>query len=489
MDITKLNGHIGINYDFILALKKHGAKVEVIKIPIKRRLNKIEALIKMVDNSIFDVTDMYGVMTSLFSSYPEEFNLCFGYACDDVFYGKLEFPVIDTKSYLGTLSKEENRIEILNKRGNKRLANQLQQKLLDKIHNDKMDYLDKALSYIAADDYTRAVENIRDNKNYVAYSNEVHGWYRPIHKVNDDISVQIKTNFCFGNSTKFLVIVRYKDIAILPYGEWVSYYYAKIDQLIGCTRTYQLNRERWFDCMNFLCDFINAAIDDPYNFVKKEIMTEVNTLINGLEEIFDMDSNCLEHELRVQRSKTESRYIGIRSAYVASDKDIEKYKISPDETTMIYRMEKICLALKFLDSLREIKDIYDDVNSAIEKIIKLNLEIKPEVDAAIPPVKEEIKVLENELAPKTKRLDFLENKIDKFEERLDKLCDKATSSEQKEEITVRFKASHPLYEQYTNEAERLYDETRSLKSKISDRESLLNRLNNYKELIEKYTED
>ncbi len=489
MDITKLNEHTGVNYDFILAIKKHGAKVKVVEIPIKRRLNKIEALISMVDNSVFDVTDMYGVMKSLFPYHLEEFQLCFGHACNAVLYGNLVFPEIDTKSYLEILSKEENRIERLIKRENDGLANLLQQKLQEKKYNDKLNYLDKALAYIAADDYTRTVESIIENKDYVAYSNEVHGWYLPVHKVNDDISVQIKTNFCFGNSTRFLVIVWYKNIAILPYGVWVSYYYARMEQLIGCTRSYQLNRDRWYDCMKFLQDFINAAVVDPYSFIKKEVMTEVNTLINGLEDIFNMDSSRIEKELRTQKGMNDSRYIGIRSAYVASDNDIAKYKISPDETTMIYRMEKICLALKFLDSLRELKDIYDEVTSAIEKIIKLNLEIKPEVDAAIPPVQQEIKVLENELVPKAKRLDYLESKIDKLEERLAKLCDNATSSGQKEEIITRFKESQPLYEQYKGEAATLEEETRSLKIKISDRESLFKRLNEYKELIETYTED
>lgn len=300
------------------------------------------------------------------------------------------------------------------------------------------------------------------------------------------MSVRVETNFCYGSSTYFSVVVTYKGIELLPYSVWVHYYYARFVHLLKYTRSYIRERNSWHMCMDFLKTFINSAIDNPENFIHNEVMREVDGLIEGLQRIFSLSQEDFEKEIKVKERPGDERYIGILSARYANESDENEYAITAHEVSMIYRMEKVSGALRFLDSLRKIKEIYSEVSDAIDKIIAMNQQIYPEVESAIPPVENEIKILKEELAPLNRRLNVCEVGYEKLHNKLQKNLLNVTDSEKIKEIKERFDKFNPSYKNLSEEIDLLKGKINELVNKISKRESVLSRLNQYKLLILKY---
>lgn len=288
------------------------------------------------------------------------------------------------------------------------------------------------------------------------------------------------------------MVVIYKGIALLPYSAWVKYYYARIAELLGCTRSYKLIRESWHTCMTDLEHFINSAISNPDEFIRNEVMQEVNGLMEGLEEIFQYDTERFRKEIIVKKCLGEERYIGIRGLRNASDSDEELYNITPKEIAMIYKMEKISGALMFLDNLREIKEIYSEISDTINRIIEMNRSVLPEIECAIPPVEEEIKELNAEALPLKKQLNSCQMAFDKLQQRLDKIFERALhktgylSGEDNTKIQKDFENNNPRYVELRETINALKPHISDLEDSIFKRKRVLGKLNDYKWMILKY---
>ena len=239
--------------------------------------------------------------------------------------------------------------------------------------------------------------------------------------------------------------------------------------------------------MNFLEKFINSALKDPDSFIHDEVMYEVNGLIERLEEIFSYDEEKFKNELSVKERPGDERYIGIINAWHALERDEQQYKIAPKEISMIYKMEKISGALRFLDSLRKIKEIYAEVSDVIERIIEMNRLIYPQVEAAIPPIEQEIKKLNSELLPLQSRLNSCELSFDRIDNKLQIRLKRVFDEEEKIKIKEVFEKNNPKYIELRVRIDNLRSEKVDLENKIRKREEALTKLNSYKSLILKYT--
>lgn len=411
----------GVNYEYILALKNEGERVSVVQIPINRKDNAIDRALNYLEDEDFDATDVYRAVSM--HLYDETYNYCLAHEYSAYYIDPIKSQKFDFQEYQRRLNArisskveyKKRRLQNITPETHRNLEKEAWRELYSLIRKDKELMVNFALPCIYANDYQTTIINNRIATDYIAYSNEIIGYYRPEHQVNDDISVKIDTIFCYGSSSYFHVIVSYKGIALLPFSIWVRYYYAGISELLGCTRSYSCRRESWHTCMDFLANFINCALSNPQSFIRNEVMTEVNGLIRGLEEIFNYDEERYEKELKVKERPGDERYIGIRGIRYANDADEQNYKIAPHEISMIYKMEKISGALRFLDNLRQINEIYSEISDVIDRIIEMNRLILPEVEEAIPPVEEEIIALNKELAPLQKQYNSLSVTVDRFE--------------------------------------------------------------------------
>lgn len=499
----------GVNYDYILTLQNEDNKVTVVKYPIIRHDCEIEIALKYLDDENADASDIYNVLRICLTGKEYDYCLKHEYTASYIAPIKVEFNNFaysymlrdEISSRVGAklrwLSNEDRNskdklIEI------KQL---IRRQMYYRIRKDKERLLDIALPYVYANDYDATIRKNNIMERSIIFSHERRGDERHKkyiensveHKVNNDISIKVETNFCYGCSSYFHVTVIYKGIALLPYSVWVRYYFAGISELLRCTRSYKCSRDSWHICMAFLENFINSAISNPEDFIRTEVMREVNGLIKGLEEIFLYKEEQFEKEIKVKERPGDERYIGIRGTRYATENDVEEYKIAPHEIAMIYKMEKISGALLFLDNLRKIKEIYTEVSDVIDRIIEMNQIILPEVENTIPPVENEIRKLNAELNPLNRQLKSYEVSFDKLQQRLDRCLgmvlnkDKILTHENRERIINEFVDKNPQYLELKESIQSLKRDVNSLENKICKRERVLKKLNDYKSLILKYS--
>lgn len=499
----------GVNYDYILAIEDTDSVLKVVRIPICRNERLVNELIGMCDDIECDVDDMYYAVSSSMRrkyDYPHDTPLkyCFGHKYSDSYITDIKLP--DLKEYKKTLASKDNAIfrkkEEINNLPSNVTANipeilEAKQQKLQQLKDDrqkfiskqKQEYLKGFISLIYALDYDKTLYDNNVEQIFQAYSSDIHGHENYFSKINDDLQIKIHSNFCYGSSSRLYIIVTYKGIKLSPYSEWVKYYYAQYDEIINYTRSFVCKRSSWQHCFDFVTSFSNKAIKDPDAFVREEVLYEVNGLISGLEEIFNMNDSFFINELNVSHiAEDDDRYIGISSARHANKHDQNRYTIKPSECSMIFRMEKICEALYFLTGLQKLSAIYDEVQIAIDRIIEMNRQIAPEVDKALPPIKPEIEALKRLHRIVEKEWKAKEKQLSRLYEQLNKRLSATYLQPQKNDIEIQFKQTHPLFEKLKVEVEKLSREVCELEQKIENRENLKKRLESYQELIKRYTQ-
>ena len=70
----------------------------------------------------------------------------------------------------------------------------------------KESFYKKAKKYIYASNYQEKTEAIKKDPNIKMYSTDSIGWSEFKYSINEDITIQIKTNFGYGKSSYFFVI-------------------------------------------------------------------------------------------------------------------------------------------------------------------------------------------------------------------------------------------------------------------------------------------
>lgn len=481
----------GTNYDYILALHFDGEKLHKIQIPIERNLKLCESLISKLDNSDSNAYDMHMELQRGIRSRIG-FQCCLKYRYTDSYISDIEFPDFHPSLHIKSIETfREKKMKMFSDElkyhpGRKEeIEHKVDVLVLRKQREDKVKFLKKYIPYIYASDYQMTLEKNHIKENYKLYSNEVHGRCSYIQEVNNDFKIKTSTNFCYGSSSYFYVIISYKGIELLPYSAWIKYYFAGYNELIKYTRCYYPTRDSWHYCMDFITDYINAAIKDPEKFVREDIMREVNEMREGLEKIMVMDDTRFSVLLDVKQIEEDTtRYIGITAARHANDRDRAYYSISPSECALVYKMEKICGALHFLDSLLQLSEIYSEIQYTIDRIKEMNQNIYPEVVKFIPSIKSDIKVLEWKYKCINGEYDRKEAKFKKLKMELEKLLNKPGNSRNREEIECEFRKCHPSYEDLESSLKDLLLEKIEVEEKIKSRKTLFSKIISFKELIE-----
>lgn len=485
MTDSKIEKEVGVNFDYILALKLDNGILSVEKIDIARHNGWIDEMIKMYEDIHCDASDMFHRAQCLIQDNGDTYPFCLGHQYYESYVDDVAFPILDTYQYRTKINECLNHITRCFQKGYTAYASRLQFKLNAEIKRTKEEYLKQILSYIYSYDYNNTLREHNFQGKDTFFSSEIHGRFTYETIVNKDLKILARTNFCYGSSTYFHIIVKYKNVELLPFGEWVKYYYAGYNSIMQYTRSYICIRDSWRYAMDFLELFVNKAIENPDEFVKKDVIYEVNSLIEGLNEIFHMTDDDFEKRLEVRHiAEDEDRYIGISSARHANEKEREYYKIRKSESAMIFKMEKISGALYFLNNLKSISAIIPEVDESINRIIELNNLIYPNIVEAIPPISLEIKNLTCELHKIEREYNQKEKRLEYYKDRLEDIKKKSTGVELCQ-IEQRFKEDNPQFEILTNETEKLWHEQNKLLTRINDRGGIKKRLSSYKELIEK----
>ena len=478
--------NIDIDRTHIIALQQVNGQFLNKELPISRPEHFIAELNAMIDNPNRTVYDMQSQFVTRFPKTQTGMDYIHPYSYDAAYVNGVGYPKLTrycelrdswkkaandvANSYIGSC-------KLRNVVPDNTLLMQAQKKAVDETKNrQKRDFLSKAIHWIDAYCYNETARELNNNGSVKMYSKENIGWNSFIYQINDDIKIALKTNFGYGKAAYFMLAVKYKGLDILPYSYIVKYYKAGIADIIRCTRSYKPCRDSWSASFDFLCDFINKSIADPQRFVESEIMREVVEMMQGLESIARNPQSFIDS---IKALEADSCIINIRPMF---DEEKTRMRTYPEETAILFKVEKITGALDFLSSLTAIAKEVKTVQPYIDRLLEINMSLYPEVQQAIAKISKKV---EEQLPVKAEleaQISSLSKELAPFEEEIAHLRANATQGK-------HFSMSN--YEFTHKEYVRLKDEKRNLGSKlskvyrlISDLKSFLNILNSSASKIE-----
>lgn len=346
--------------------------------------------------------------------------------------------------------------------------------------------------FIFAYRYTEKLREIKNDPNVKMYSTDQIGWKEFEYKVNDDITVYIKTNFGYGNASYFFCNLKYKDINILPYSWPVKYYYVEMIDFIRYTRRYSPRRISWVEVFDFAVETANMAKHEPEKFVKEWIVNEVEEMMKGMRLFMSSPDRKLEDFLGAKkRPKLYELHEVAEYAFRdvirnCNDRDREEYKALPKEKVIAFKAEKITGSLLLLDNLRKLTEIATIIIAYIAEIEEMNMKLLPEIERHMNNISVDIKQLIIRLDEGVKALEPLNVLFENHKKEIKRLRKeyKDIISEWKAEND--YEQMHPEYVQLKEQIRKLTERNNELEKDIKRRENFLKILTKCKNRIDKY---
>lgn len=480
-----------VNEKYVLALVENSdATLSVKRMDIPSSEVPIAELEAMVDNPNRTVYDMSSYFYSVFSPKVKAFAFCYPSEYNDSFIDIRSVPKeVSYADYVKGVKEIES---IFNgkhrfcKESLEVLKLKLDNEIIEANHSDKKKYFKKASIYIKCLRLSETVKKIKEHDEIKMYSRDVVGYSTYTHKINDDITVELRTNFGYGSAAYFNLAVKYKDIVILPYSYLVHYYYANMKSLMACTRAYRPLRESWESSINFIADFVNQSIADPRKFVGEYVIKEVEEMMKGLRAIMD---NPAEVQIRIKDSTSSEVRLSVIRPF--NKDEFVMMESMADELTTLFKAEKITGALLFIESLTQLQEFCGDMSALIGEILSMNKDVKPEIPPVLNSVRSMIEAFKREEKNLERQIKFKENRKQYFDKRKERLQAKMTFAEKIAHDKI-FREKNPLYIKLEEEINELNQKVYNFQDKIRKRERVEERLTvclKRTESIEEYKEE
>jgi len=256
-----------------------------------------------------------------------------------------------------------------------------EQKIKEKVLDDKLSlkhqFLYRDLAYMLELAYDKA----KDNSNILAMSHRSHGWGNTPFKLTKNLEVEFKTNFGYGRKSYFYAKLRFKDIDIIPFSEWVTYKDRTYDEIVKYSQRYTLENQNWKTAMEYVRDAINLSIDDDVEFVEKYIVTECKWLIKGLKGVCNVEKPTDLVLSRIKEKRARIEYKGKKlSGSLDFIKSIAEYELITSVGNFINDLEQLCedeitsLLQEYKDNDNELKKAVDDLKIETPKFEKLQVD-------------------------------------------------------------------------------------------------------------------
>lgn len=213
------------------------------------------------------------------------------------------------------------------------------------------------------------------NRNDVlTFSHRLTGWSNPVYKLTDNFSVEIKTNFGYGQSSYFYTKFKFKDIEITPFSEWIEYRFAKFEEIVRYSKRHALENKYWFDAIAYAKDACNMSLTDEQEFVSMYILDECERMVSGLENML-----------------TQEKFT-FKDVPTEEDYSLDKF----GRVLIEFRGEKISGALDFIEAILALNCV-TDIRQFVDRILNLNRVIQPILSKELPDIQTDIELKTNEL--------------------------------------------------------------------------------------------
>lgn len=335
----------------------------------------------------------------------------------------------------------------------------------------KYEYYEKALRFINAFAYWKTLMAILERPEVRMYSHDSLGWKNFSYKITDNISVELNTDFGYGGIAYFLVSIFYKGVAILPYSEWIHYYYANMLDIRRFTCNYAPRHENWNNAFEYINMVANDGFGDEKLFVEKYIKREIRVMMAGLRELVYEPQKAI----KVIRSRpVDASYRNYYTLRNMSTLDESRFVAYEDEMSMIFRAEKVVGALDFLESLSAISVFIPDIHDSIRDIKEFCIALIPEIRLMLKRLEKQLEGLSREEEHKQELLDKLNVEIAKYDPAVNDLYAKRGERERGltlEEYRHKFCSANPHYASLVKDRDVAIERMKQLSNEVSMRSS------------------
>lgn len=185
-----------------------------------------------------------------------------------------------------------------------------------------------------------------EDNSILTFSHRIDGWSNPVYQLTTNFSVEIKTNFGYGRSSYFYTKLKYKNIEITPFSEWIDYEFAKFSEIVRYTQSHILRNEYWLEAMDFSKDACNLSMTDEVTFVEKYVIDECERMVSGLEDIFNKEHFSF-------KNREKNQYNVDKKGHVLVEFRGEKISGALDFISKILEFEKIASIKSFIKRIEE----------------------------------------------------------------------------------------------------------------------------------------
>lgn len=218
------------------------------------------------------------------------------------------------------------------------------------------------------------------------FSHRYYGWSQPKYSLDEGFQIEFKTNFGFGYSSYFYLVMYYKDVQIFNFLDWVDYGKANLSQMQKYSVKYTneslqdeeeegdddtgrqdkkhetISNKLWIRAIRDANNACALYLDDEDKFVKEHIIDNLEGMIARLEKIIDTEDS------------------EINSSYRGFEYKFSKYCVSKEEIirskSMSVKGYMISGVLSFISEILKLENIFS-VNSYLERIFSLNKKLQP----------------------------------------------------------------------------------------------------------------
>jgi len=454
---------IKINETHICTLKKHDNKIYVENESLVFKFeSSFREFIRMSENPNRQAYELENFITKgPLQVLLEIFNFC--KYLDKPYEGLDRYAVIGYQEY--TSREKKHRANLL-----KKIKDESSEDKMREFQENEKKKLIKEITYRKiAHSINEAYEKFEDDNDILAFSHRRRGFDLPEFKLGDDFDVIYKSNFGYGSVSYFYSHIKYKDIDILPYSDWIRYRFANKHDIIRFTRRHQLLNPSWLEAFDFTSKLFNHSVTDPKTFVNVWIINECKEMIEGLEYLLNKNE---KHEL-------------IHSQF-GHDVSVE---INAGKDLLDFKGEKISGALHFMSKIKELTVFTDKINSFIERIKQCNLSIYPQLKEEIAELKSTIDDLNKQIETKRPTLEKLTNQMVKYDKiKLDivKFLNSQNNSDlniNSDDVISELKRQYPEYEATSNEYEKAQKEFNALQKELAECTEIKEKFEGYVQII------
>lgn len=422
-----------VNQDYIAVIQQDGDKLVYSKLPTQYDLQFVEYLQGAVQDDAISFED---IQKSVINKYGQlmdkEYRYASTYSYKDSFVSSVKIPK--------EVSPDEYKKRI-HELSHSSITEPERRKLVAE-RQFKRAYVRDVTRFIYAMAYSDAVRRITigsalGNDPIRVMSTETRGFDVHQFKVTDDIDIIVRSNFCYGESSYMNFSLRYKDVLITPYSDYVSYYYARMYSIIKCTRDYEPRRNNWKHMLEFVVELCNMATNDYEAFIHKWLIEEVDKMIKGLLDIYNNTSSYVKKISKLSNKDIDFSYIRIALISGMSHRNI---MVSDDEVELSFLSEKLTGALGFIENLKKASLLDVDESEAVKTILQLNISILTRLEKCIANVGKDIERLEPIVREREEAFNEAEAAVSKYKDDL-----------MKDRSFVETFPNYPKKSQYTDE--------------------------------------